>query len=60
MTLKELTDEAVDYIVKNMDTVVLTKWELGFFENVADRWTRDRQLPDGTKLKLGEIWDKQP
>lgn len=60
MRLEELTNKAIDYIVVHMDTDRLTKWEQGFFESVSDQWSQRRRLSDEQKLKLGEIWDRQP
>ena len=57
--LDELTDDAIEYILDNMDISRLSKWESGFVESVSDQWYRNHHLSDSQKLKLGEIWDGQ-
>lgn len=60
MELHELTNDAIDHILKNMETDRLNEWENEFFERVTDQWERIRRLSDKQKEILGEIWDKQP
>lgn len=60
MKPEELTENAIDHIMENMETSSLTEWELSFYESLSDQWTRLRRLSDKQKEVLGRIWDKQP
>jgi hypothetical protein len=60
MRLDELHDKAIDYIVAHMDEHYLTDWEKGFFSSVMQQWKMERFLTENQRLKLGEIWDRQP
>lgn len=61
MKIEELTDKAIDYIISGLeDSPRLSDWEKNFLESVSDQWNRNRSLSDNQKMKLGEIWDKQP
>lgn len=60
MKAEELTDSAIDYIVKGMNTDFLTDWEKGFFESVSEQWDRRRSLSEKQREILGRLWDKQP
>lgn len=59
MKPEELTDEAIDYILANLEAEDrLTKWEQGFIESISNQWERDRHLSEKQKDTLGKIWDK--
>lgn len=60
MKSEELTDDAIDYIIENMELVHLNQWEQSFYESICDQWQRRRSLSEAQKLKLGSIWDRQP
>jgi hypothetical protein len=60
MELNELTDEAIDHILFTIELASLSEWEIDFIESVANQWERSRFLSEKQKLKLGQIWDKQP
>jgi hypothetical protein len=56
----ELTDTAVKYILEHTDTSRLNEWEVSFFESVSDQyWAGRKNLTDGQKEILGQIWDNQ-
>lgn len=60
MELHELTDDAIDYILENVNTSKCNLKDRQFVESVADQWDRKRWLSDGQKQWLGDIWDRQP
>ena len=60
MELDELDDKSIDYILENVTVERLTAWEHDFVESISDQWSRGRHLTDKQKLKLGEIWERQP
>lgn len=60
MTADEMTDEAISYILNNIDDSRLTKWEEDFVSSVSDQWDRRRALSERQKEVLGRIWEKQP
>lgn len=65
MKIEELTDSAIDYILKELADRIegeakLTKWEESFVQSVIDQWERVRRLSERQKEILGGIWDKQP
>jgi hypothetical protein len=68
MKHEELTDDAIDYILANLEDTMrmgpqhgeLNDWERGFVESVSDQWERSRSLSEKQKEILGKIWDKQP
>lgn len=60
MTLDELTPQAIDYILEHIVVEELTDWEQGFVTSVSNQWERRRSLSEAQRLKLGEIWDRQP
>lgn len=59
MNLDELTPDAIDYILAQINTSRQSKWVQDFVDSIADQWERKRYLTDNQKLKLGEIWDRQ-
>lgn len=59
MRQEELTDDAIDYILENVNTTRGSKWEQDFVDSIADQWTRWRHLTDRQKEVLGQIWDRQ-
>lgn len=59
MKPEELTDEALDYIIANLEHEDrLTAWETSFVESISNQWDRDRHLSERQKETLGKIWDK--
>jgi hypothetical protein len=60
MRPEELTENAIDHIVDNMEIASLSAWELSFYESVSDQWKRSHRLSERQKEILGQIWDKQP
>lgn len=59
MKPEELTDEAIDYIIANLEADDrLTKWEQGFVESISNQWELHRSLSDKQKETLGKVWDK--
>lgn len=59
MKPEELTDDAIDYILANLEAEHrLTKWEQGFIESISNQWERDRHLSEKQKDMLGKIWDR--
>jgi hypothetical protein len=54
MRLDELTDDAIDYILENVNTSRGSKWEQDFVDSIADQWTRRRHLTDRQK----EVWGR--
>lgn len=60
MKPEELDDNAIDYILENMELVRLNQWEESFYDSVKDQWDRNRRMSERQKEILGKIWDKQP
>lgn len=60
MKIEELTDDAIDFILGNIELTFLTCWEQGFVCSIEDQWERNRSLSDRQKETLSKIWERQP
>jgi hypothetical protein len=57
---EELTDDAITYILENIEYERLSSWEGSFIASISEQWERFHRLSDRQKEILGNIWDKQP
>jgi len=60
MTLDEMTDGKIDYILGEIEYNRLRLRERNFMIEIREKWNDGETLTDEEKMRMGKIWEARP